>query len=276
VTITGAAGRIGSVVTRALVEAGHDVVATDLKTRDDLPVPVRDANLLDEGAIPPLVDGADAVVHLGNHPGIGRRSGRSAQRTYAENVAMNANVFEAALAADVKLFVFASSVQATGGGRNRGEFDPGSFLPYLPMDGRAPARPGNMYALSKEGGERMLEYYARRHGRTCVAIRFPLMIDRAKRPDTPIEREYPKLDETFAYLDVRDGAALVVAILAAPLSGYRAYFPASRGNLENRAVPALIRAYYPNVPLRRPIDAIESLVDTSDIERETGWKPTIV
>jgi hypothetical protein len=75
---------------------------------------------------------------------------------------------------------------------------------------------------------------------------------------------------------VRDGAALVVAILAAPLSGYRAYFPASRGNLLGRSVPELIREFYPNVPLRRPIDEIESLVDTSEIERETGWKPAIV
>jgi nucleoside-diphosphate-sugar epimerase len=212
-------------------------------------------------------------VHLGNHPGIGKRS---PQRTYAENVAMNANVFEAALERGVKTFVFASSVQAIGSGRNRGVHDIPSGLPYLPMDGRARSRPGNAYALSKEAGERMLEYYARRHGRACVAVRFPLMVDRTKWTDTPLFADYPKLDETFAYLDVRDGASLVVAILAAPLSGYRAYFPASRGNLLDRSTPDLIREFYANVPLKRPIDQIESLVDTSDIERETGWTPTIV
>lgn len=275
VTITGAAGRIGSVVTRALVDAGHDVVATDVRSRDDLPVPVRVADLLDEAALPPLVAGADAVVHLGNHPGIGR-GGRSPQRTYAENGAMNANVFEAALAAGVRTFLFASSVQAIGGARERGGGDdPGSQLPYLPIDGRAPARPGNLYALSKAAGEQMLEYYARCHGRTCVAVRFPLTINRAKWASTPIDASYPKLDEAFAYLDVRDAASLIVATLAAPLDGYRAYFPAARGNVLARPAADVIRAYYPNVPLRRPIEQIDCLVDTADIERDTGWVPTI-
>jgi nucleoside-diphosphate-sugar epimerase len=276
VTVTGAAGRIGSFVTRALVEAGHDVVATDRRGRDDLPVPVRVADLLDREACHALVDGADAVVHLGNHPSLYKRIPRV---VYGENAAMNANVFEAALERGVRRLVFASSVQAIGSGRRRGPDDPGSGLPYLPMDGRAPARPGNLYALSKDAGEQMLAYYARHHGRTCVAIRFPLTLDLSREPRdpaAPIEPDYGKLDECFAYLDVRDAASLVVAVLAAPLEGYRCYFPASRGNLAARPVAELVRDYYPTVPLRRPIEQVESLVDTSDIERETGWTPRIV
>ena len=93
--VTGAAGKLGSQVVAALVRAGHEVRATDSRFRADLSVPLRPANLLDEHALYPLLEGCDALVHLGNHPN--HFAGPSPQRLLAENTSMNANAFFAAI-----------------------------------------------------------------------------------------------------------------------------------------------------------------------------------
>ncbi len=70
VVVTGAAGRIGSVVCPGLEEAGWTVRWTDLP----------DADLSDPAAEPvlaALLDGADAVVHLAGIAGEGRVAGRN-------------------------------------------------------------------------------------------------------------------------------------------------------------------------------------------------------
>src|SRR3970040_650452 len=95
ILVTGAAGRLGSVVTKSLLEGGHDVRATDHRHRRDFPVRLELANLRDELRAYALVEGCDVVVHLGNHPNL--FSGPSPQRLFSDNVTMNANVFRAAV-----------------------------------------------------------------------------------------------------------------------------------------------------------------------------------
>jgi hypothetical protein len=72
-----------------------------------------------------------------------------------------------------------------------------------------------------------------------------------------------------------DAAALIVACLNASLPGFRTYFPASTGNCLGKPAVEVIREHYANVPLRRPLEEIEGLVDTSRIQAETGWRPKI-
>ena len=74
VLVTGAAGRLGSHTCHHLVAQGHDVVAADSQYRRDLPVPLRMVDLLDRTAAYGLVEGCQAVVHLANHPDMGRVS----------------------------------------------------------------------------------------------------------------------------------------------------------------------------------------------------------
>src|SRR6185295_6411773 len=138
VLVTGAAGKLGSLAVAALVAAGHEVRATDSRFRSDLAVPLTPLDLRDEHALYPLLDGCDALVHLGNHPN--RFAGPSFQRLLAENTSMNANAFAAALDCGVRHIVFASSLQvmftADGPGA---EHHP---IPYFPLDASAAANPG--------------------------------------------------------------------------------------------------------------------------------------
>ena len=273
VTVTGATGHLGGFVCRKLVESGFSVRATDRYFRRDFPARVEVANLLNREACYGLVEGADAVVHLGNHSNSGQAD---AQTIYSENAAMNMNIFQAAHETGVRRIVFASSIQVISGKRNLREPDPAPHnLPYLPLDGDVPANPGNPYALSKQVAEITLAHFARLAQMETIAIRFPLLVDpewltwlksRRVRP-----HEKPK--EAFAFLHMADAASLVLACLRASLPGFRIYFPASSQNGLAKPTSEVIREYYADVPLRRPIEQIESLVDISRIEAETGWKP---
>ncbi|MGD2173943.1 MAG: NAD(P)-dependent oxidoreductase [Candidatus Brocadiaceae bacterium] len=279
VLVTGAAGNLGSQVCKALWDAAFEVRTVDRAYRADLPVPVRVVDLLNETAIYGPVEGCDAVVHLANHPH--PHSVRPGQRLYAENVRMNMNVFQAAADVGARKLVYSSSVQVLAGSRHdeEGVGEP-SCLAYLPIDGDAPARPGNAYALSKEAGEAQLRYFARRNeGMSCTAIRYPFLMreewmDWVRRHlRSEGSRRLGNLDEAFSYLAVPDAASLVVAVLERQESGYHQLFPAAPDNYLGMPIPELIEKYYPDVPLRIPAEQMTGLVDISAIEERLGWKP---
>jgi nucleoside-diphosphate-sugar epimerase len=269
---TGAAGHLGYYACRTLTEAGHTVRATDKEFRADLPVRVEIADLLDRPACYRLMEGVEAVVHLGNHSTF---RGRDAQRVFNENMAMNMNIFQAAAEAGVKKIIFASSVQVISGNHEEHKPRAADGLPYLPLDGDVPPDPGNPYALSKQLGEIMLAYFTRQAGIVCVAIRLPWLVDddHLGRIKSNPRRNPGARGEGFTFLHFQDAATLVDAVLRAPLIGFRIYFPASRDNRLCRSPAEVIREHFADTPLRRPLEQIDSLVDISGIERETGWLP---
>jgi nucleoside-diphosphate-sugar epimerase len=271
IAVTGAAGKLGGSVCRALVGAGHGVMATDLRFNRELGLPITVANLLDREECYRLLDGAEVVVHLGNYPA---GYGRPAAQIYSENVTMNANVFEAARELGIKKWIFSSSVQAMRGTRTLAQNRP-SALAYLPIDGHAPANPSNCYGLSKVAGEQMLQHYAAAEKINAVAIRYPMLVnmDESLLEKFNASNPYPYPDEGFAYLEFRDAASLIEAIVRAPLTGYTCYAPAAEANLMRRQARDLIPEFYANVPLRKKIEQMDSLFDMSQIQRDTGWKP---
>jgi UDP-glucose 4-epimerase len=263
VLVTGATGKLGVHVCRALIDAGYSVRATDKSDRRrQLPRNLELADLLDRNSCYRLVAAADAVVHLANYSDMVIKD---AQKLFNENVAINMNIFQAAQEAGVKTIIFSSSIQVLGG---RG------YLPYLPLDGDAPASPDNAYALSKLVGEIMLQYFARAH-MNCIAVRFPWLIEPVKRKlhrykSTDVTRS----DGVFSFLSFSDAADLIVAIVRTSLPGFRIYMPAHPNNRLGLTAADVIKGYYPNVFLRCPLKEINALVDISRIEAETGWYPT--
>lgn len=280
VLITGAAGRVGSVISGVLHEAGLELRLTDRRIRKNLPKKVEVMNLLDRDGVYRVMDEAEAVVHLGNHPYFS--DNLEAQAVYGENCQMNMNVFTAARELGVKKVIFISSVQVINGDRryflDESRVGP-SMLAYLPADGDLPANPRNPYSLSKRAGELLLEHWVATQGIESIAIRLPWTshpdwwrwIKRKSRSST-IE-EHTLLDECFAYLHAEDAARLVLACLRTKLPGYRQYFPAARRPSTTLPVPELIRRFYANVPLRAAAESLQSLVDIRRITDETGWVP---
>ena len=277
VLVTGAAGKLGSHVLIALAAAGHDVRATDTRFRPDLPVPIQPADLRDEHALYPLLEGCDALVHLGNHPN--RFAGPSFQRLLAENTSMNANAFTVALDAGVRHIVFASTIQvmlASDGTRA----DP-ARMPYLPLDARAPADPGlNPYALSKHFAEEFLRVAARERPEIAATVlRYPMLVgewfeQRLAENGGRLRRDALHLGEATAHLSFADGARLIVQVLERPCPGYRQYFPAQTLDVTNVGVRGLIERFYPNVRLTVPLDRITRLIDVADLARELDFAPS--
>lgn len=276
VLVTGATGKLGQAVCSALLARGLTVRATDLRHARDFPIAVELGDLKDEHFVYRVMEGCQAVVHLGNHPNAG--VGLSPQRLLTENVAMNANVFHAALDLRLKTIVFASSVQAT---IRRDQGAPGApRIPYLPLDSELPASPGmNTYGQSKEFAERMLRLAVLANSElSATAIRFPMLVTEwlhqrfAQRSATPAG--LLDFEECTAHLYMEDAAELVAKVLEKQLPGYHQYFPALMMDLDGYPLPELVRERYPDAELRRPLGALETLIDIGSIQRAMDWSPT--
>lgn len=280
ILVTGAAGRLGSVVCHHLHRAGHEVVATDKVRETLLPMPVHVADLTEHEAVHPLVKGIEAIAHLGNIP---NAFSADARTTYAVNSTINLNVFHAAVEAGVRRIVFASSVQVVSGRRTVNDAAR-SVLPHLPFDGGLPPCPGSTYGLSKQAGEEALAYHARWNELRAVALRFPWLIDRERlesilarsNATEPSERmrNHLRVDEGFSFLLFADAAALIEAALTRAAPGYRCFMPADRHNQLHGLSPGEIaRRYFAGVPHRKDLDEIGGLFDLAEIKEALGWSP---
>jgi nucleoside-diphosphate-sugar epimerase len=237
ILVTGAAGHLGTAVCNSLVGRGHAVLATDLRFARDFPVRLERGDLRDELFVHRVMEGCDAVIHLGNHPNA--FVGLSPQRILAENMAMNANVFHAALDHGIRCIIFASSVQATVK-RSWDGSEPSYFIPYLPLDSDLPTNPGtNTYAQSKEFAERMLEIAAGAEPKlSATAIRFPMLVNEwlARRLSGKIRVDSINFAECTAHLFLKDAGELCADVLAKrPLGHEPGRVPARR--LAARSLP---------------------------------------
>lgn len=277
VLVTGGAGRLGSFVCKELLRLGHDVLVTDQRYAASLgaDVPQLLADLCDPLAVYPLLQGREAVVHLGNIPNLAL--GPSPQDVLNRNSAMNVNVFRAAADLGVRRIVFASSIQVMIRLEEGRTSDSPYGIPYFPLDGDAPADPGhNFYGLSKEFGERTLRVLSERFPELCcTALRFPLLVGPwfYERAAAPVPVGSLNFCEALTYLDFNDAARLIGLVLARQGPGYHQYFPAQAINLEGEAPARILSEFFSHIPLRVPAENIAALVDGSALEQDLGFRP---
>lgn len=278
VVVTGGAGKLGRRVCEVLVKRQHDVLAIDLHYRREVAeiCELQLADLLDRNAVYNLMQGCEALVHLGNHPnGYGTPS-----IIFGENCSMNANVFYAAVDMGIPHVVFASSVQAFHGTRRVRDHELPSPLPYLPVDGHVPANPGNHYGASKVAAEQLMQMLAKQHtDMSWTSLRFPWIVHPNKSrwvhkvkkiDDHPyVQNQY--LDEVFSMIAVDHAASLCADVIEKQKPGYHQFFPASSSFMLETPLQEIVETYFSNVELRRPIDDMVNLTDTSEITAKVGW-----
>src|SRR5579884_752751 len=192
VLVTGGVGFIGYHVTRALLARGEQVTVVDdfsdapyprvekRRNEADLrrafpPLRVVEGCVTDRAAMAPLVEGAEAVVHLAGLAGV-RPSFADPARYARVNVEGTALVHELACEHGVERFVFASSSSVYG-----------NATP-LPAREDAPAvTPESPYAASKRAAELVVSALSVRASKMrCAALRFFTVYGPRQRPEMAI------------------------------------------------------------------------------------------
>ncbi len=299
--VTGGAGYIGSVVTRLLLDAGHEVVVLDdLSTGYQVAVPERARFVrgrVHDLAAEVLDRSFDGVLHFAAFIAAGE-SVTVPEKYWENNTVGSLRLLDAVRAAGVPRMVFSSTANVYG--------DP----EQLPIPETAVTRPPNPYATSKLAVDYALRDEAVGHGLAAVSLRYfnvagahvtrdGTRIGERHDPEThliPIalqvaagKREklqmygddYPTPDGTCVrdYIHVSDLAAAHLLALSTMEPGHHRVYNLGNGSgFSNRQVVEVVRDVtgHPvptEVAPRRAGDPA-ALVASSDRARtELGWVP---
>ncbi len=271
ILVTGASGRLGCSLCRLLKKSAIDFVAVDKFPNEQVEYPVESADLTYWQICERLMEGVDALVHFANYSNF---NAAPPEILYTANTAMNMNLFQAAANAGCRRIIFASSIQVLDGQlptMDRASQE--NVLNYLPVDAGAPALPRNAYALSKQAGEQMLSYFSDTAGITGIAIRFPLLVDWEFMRELKVTNGMNRGNayDLFAYLPIYSAAEACFQAIMANVDGYRNYFVASKDNLEQRPGREIVEQEMADLPCRKPIEELDTLVDCSKVVAELGW-----
>ncbi|MBV9546938.1 MAG: NAD(P)-dependent oxidoreductase [Chloroflexi bacterium] len=294
VLVTGGAGYIGRWLASELVERGQEVVAVDLQ-----PPPAGMPPALPAGATFVQADVTDAermqaivtqrpldaIIHLAGIVTMGcERDPAACMRV---NLGGTANMLEAAQLAQVRVFVFASTISVYG---------PDVSQPMI--EGRTPTEPLTWYGQSKIMSESLGLYYTRRWGLDFRAARMAAIVGPSRVAGsgsatmyTSLILEKAALGEPYA-IDVDPGAGTPVlyardaarglASLALADSAPRRIYHLSTGLATASELVRIARARVPDYqptfatdPLLGPVSKISAAWDLSiaAAEEDLGWKP---
>jgi UDP-glucose 4-epimerase len=200
--VFGGSGFVGSHVADALSAAGHEVTIFDLRPaqwqRAEQHFVAGDIGDVD--AVSSAVAGQDLVYHFAGLADIAECR-RRPRDTALVNVAGTVNILEAARAAEIRRFVFASSIYVGG--------ESGSF-----------------YRVSKQACELYVEEYQRAHGLDYTILRYGTLFGPRADDTNSVHRYlrqafeerrivgYGTGDELREYIHVADAARLSVDVLA--------------------------------------------------------------
>ena len=241
--LTGAAGGLGQVLrsrlkTRCDVLRVSDLANLGAATSGEEVMP---APLQDRTAVFKLLEGVDAVIHLG---------GISTEQPFDDIVQANIigtyNLYEAARTHGTRRIVFASSNHVTG-----------FYRQDEVVDATMPVRPDGYYGLSKAFGENLARFYFDRYGIETVCLRIGSSF--------PEPKDRRMLATWMSYDDLE---RLLVASLSSPVVGYSVIY----GMSDNHHVwwdntPAKHIGYRPqdsSEPFRAALEAKQPALDLND------------
>ena len=270
IVVTGAAGRLGRRVMQLLLDRGYEVRATDRLKGDDLPTELVLGDLSDAGMVESLLDGAEAVIHMGAIPGP-----RSAEgpEIFDNNVQSTFNVMTKAAEKGLRRVVFSSSAFGMGWA-----YDGSAFVPlYLPLDEEHPMMPFEPYGLSKQVGEDIGKMIARNSSTSVVSLRFTNVVYPDKQAEFPWPTPTPENPLTlvmWAYADPRDVAEAHLLALEAQIEGHEAFLLAQPSNrFADRTVDLIKNNFGDRVDIRGELRSNASVLNTEKAQRMLGWTP---
>lgn len=159
--ITGSNGFIGTHITKALVESGHEVVSFDLVQPRIMIEGVHylTGTIMDKYTMRRSMKGCDAVFHLAAVLGV-KNTEHRLLKCMNVNIQGTIDVIEAAVMSNISYFMFASSSEVLGEGVN------GAFNEESPLN------PKSGYAVAKLAGEMFVKGVHAEFGLPYNIVRF--------------------------------------------------------------------------------------------------------
>jgi UDP-glucose 4-epimerase len=296
--VTGGAGYIGSVVSRQLLEAGHEVVVVDNLERGYREAVAREARLVEadlrdrDAVASTLSEGFDGVLHFAALALVAE-SVAYPERYYHNNVLGTLNLLDAMRDEGIARLVFSSTCAVYG--------QPDE----VPISEEAPPRPTSPYGASKLAVDGMIHDYCVAHGLGAVSLRYfnvagaagdagedhepethliPNILRTALGRNPHVEvfgTDYPTPDGTAIrdYIHVEDLSAAHLLALGGTRPGEHRIF--NLGNGAGFSVREVIEAAREvtgqEIPVReaprRPGDPPQLVAASERIRSELGWKP---
>ena len=296
ILVAGGAGYIGSVVTAALLEGGHEVtVLDDLSTghADAVPDGARLVQATLQESAPVLADvRPEAVLHFAAKSLVGESQQRP-ELYWEHNVGGSLALLEAMRAVDCRRIVF-SSTAATYGEPEQ-----------VPIREDAPTRPTNTYGATKLAVDAMLTSYAAAYDFAAVSLRYfnvagaayglgerhttethlipiALQVSAGTREAITVYGEdYPTPDGTCIrdYIHVSDLADAHLLALTAPQPGEHRIYNLGNGTgfSVQQVVDAVREVTGREVPVevgpRRAGDPAQLVAASDRIRADLGWTP---
>jgi UDP-glucose 4-epimerase len=296
--VTGGAGYIGSIVTRQLLAAEHDVVVLDNLERGHRAALAPEArfvlaDLRERDTVERVIsEGFDGVLHFAalalvsesvSHP----------ERYYRTNVGGTLNLLDAMRIASVPRLVFSSTCAVYG--------QPDE----VPISEAAPPRPANAYGASKLAVDGMIGDFCLAHGLGAVSLRYfnvagaSAGVGEDHDPETHLianilrtalgrnphvdvfGTDYPTPDGTAIrdYIHIEDLSAAHLLALGATTPGEHRIFNLGNGNgfSVREVIAAAGKVTGREIPTReaprRPGDPPMLVAASERIRAELGWEP---
>src|SRR3954465_702430 len=296
VLVAGGAGYIGSVVTAALLQRGHEVTVLDDLSTGHADAVAEGATLVQASlhdSAPVLAEvRPEAVVHFAAKSLVGV-SQQQPFEYWQTNVGGTLALLEAMHASDCRRIVFSSTAATYG--------EPDS----VPIREDAPTRPTNTYGASKLAVDHMLTSYAVAHGFAAVSLRYfnvagaayglgerhtvethlipiALQVAAGQRERLVIYGDdYPTPDGTCIrdYIHVADLSDAHLLALPAPAAGEHRIYNLGNGTgfSVQEVVDAVRQVTGRPVPVvvgeRRAGDPAQLVASSDRIRAELGWTP---
>lgn len=270
IAVTGATGKLGTVVAAELAAAGHDVLRMDAvgeRGPDFVQVELTDYGQVVDvfSGLNDRLSGIEAVVHLGAVPAGGIRPDSA---TFHNNMTATFNVFQAARRAGIRRIVHASSETVLGL-----PFDENP--PYIPVDEEYPTRPESMYSVVKHLEEELARKLVRWDPELSITgLRFSnVMVPSdyagfSAWQGDPAARRW----NLWGYIDARDGAQAIRLALEKNAPGYDVFIIAAADTVMERDSAELAAAEFPGVELR-PVEGRQTLLSIDKARRLLGYDP---
>jgi len=275
VLVTGAHGKVGRAASKALIQAGHEVVETDLtrpifeRKAEGTPRYLQ-ADLTDAGQAFSVVCGVDAVVHVA---AIAEPSGNPPAVVFQTNLMATFNVLEASVRFGIKRFVNISSETVPGF-----FFPERPFLPdYAPVDELHPMNPQDPYALSKMFGEQLMDAAVSRSDIKCISLRpswVQYEVNYAGNLGPQIRDSAVLSPNLWSYIDVYDLADAIVLSVESKLPGHEVFYIASPDNVGGWDFAEILKKYYGDKIALNPLSRKDaSGISSEKAQKMLGWKP---